>query len=191
MIQAFELKIRLLVQGMLGPAFNQLTNDHPLSLRDFQSVALSSSIMPRDRAMTVALGLFHGYTGDYASAMYILTPQVENAVRQAFREAGISTTTIETTGVENEIGLSGLMQMDQATTVLGEDLAYELRALYCGPLGPNIRNAAAHGLLDDAAHNTAEVFYAWWFVLRLLYVPYWNRLREKRETTPNGPVGQE
>lgn len=191
MTQAFELNIRLLVQGVLGPAFNQLSNEHRLTLRDFQNVALGSSIVPRDRALTVALGLMHGYNGDFTSAMYVLTPQVENLVRCALREAGVSTSTIDATGVENEIGLTGLMQMDEAVVVFGEDLAYEIRALYCGPLGPNIRNVAAHGLLDDAFHHTAEVFYAWWFVLRLLYAPYWNRRRENNDTSTITPENQD
>ncbi|WP_396136335.1 MULTISPECIES: DUF4209 domain-containing protein [unclassified Arthrobacter] len=44
-------------------------------------------------------------------------------------------------------------------------------------MGPNIRNVAAHGLLEDASHQTAHVFYAWWFVLRLVYASYWNQRR--------------
>jgi tetratricopeptide (TPR) repeat protein len=177
MVQTFEVHVRLLVGGMLGPAFNQLSNEHTLTLRDFQSIAFGSSLVPRDRITTVARGLLHGYNGDFTSAMYVLTPQVENMVRQALREARISTSTIDASGIETEIGLSALMQMDESVAVLGEDLAYELRALYCGPVGPNIRNVAAHGLLEDASHQTAHVFYVWWFVLRLVYASYWNQLR--------------
>lgn len=190
MVQVFEVNVRLLVEGMLGPAFNQLSNEHTLSLRDFQSIVFGSSIVPRDRITTVAQGLLHGYNGDFTSALYILTPQVENFVRQAFREAGVSTSTIDATGVENEIGLTGLMQMDEAVRVLGEDLAYELRVLYCGPVGPNLRNVVAHGLLDDASHRTTYVFYAWWFVLRLVYAPYWNRHRgNDQQSTTTGNQG--
>ncbi|MBT2549997.1 DUF4209 domain-containing protein [Arthrobacter sp. ISL-65] len=74
--------------------------------------------------------------------------------------------------------------MEEGVDVLGENLTYELKALFCGPVGPNIRNLAAHGLIDDAAHNTAEVFYAWWFVLRLMYAPYWNRRRTSNTGSP-------
>lgn len=179
MVQAFEINIRLLVQGAILPAYHQLSSEHVLSLTDFQNVAAGSSIVPRERIMTVARGLLHGYNGDFVSAMYLLTPQVEHFVRQALREAGAGTSTIDQAGVENEIGLTALMQTEEAVSILGEDLAYELRALFCGPVGPNIRNLAAHGLIDDSAHSSADVIYTWWFVLRLLYSFYWNRLRGK------------
>ena len=57
--------------------------------------------------------------------------------------------------------------------MFGEDLSFEIRALFCDSFGPNLRNELAHGLLDDAACQSIYGIYAWWFGLRLVFNAYW------------------
>jgi len=72
---------------------------------------------------------------------------------------------------------SALMELPEAAQVFGEDLAFEIRALFCDPLGRNLRNELAHGLLDDSECQSPYVAYAWWFGLRLVFNTFWNSLR--------------
>jgi hypothetical protein len=40
------------------------------------------------------------------------------------------------------------MELPEIETIFGKDLSFEIKALFCDPFGPNLRNELAHGLLD-------------------------------------------
>jgi len=188
MVIAYGIRVSLFVQGGLLPALQTVTNEHRLNLQDFELIAAESSIAPRDRVGLLARGLTHGYNYDFASAIHVLAPQLEHLVRVHLQAAGKTTSTIGPSGVENENGLSSLMLSDDVADVLGEDLTFEIRVLFCDPSGPNLRNRVAHGLLNDQEAQAAEVIYSWWFMLRLLYIPFWNKIRQPRDEQETGEV---
>jgi hypothetical protein len=66
------------------------------------------------------------------------------------------------------------MELSEATRLFGEDLAFELKALFCDPFGPNLRNAVAHGLLDYDECASACSVYGWWLALRMVFHAYWH-----------------
>lgn len=178
LVQSVDLRIRLYSQGALWPAYVQLTNEHNLSLGDFAAVVRSSGIVPADRVMQYARGLYYGYNGDFSSASQLLTPQIENLVRYHLANAGEITSYITSEQTEMELGISSLMDRESATEVFGDDIAFEIRALLCGPIGPNLRNEIAHGLLSDVAASGGSGLYLWWFALRFVFIPYWNALHD-------------
>jgi uncharacterized protein DUF4209 len=59
------------------------------------------------------------------------------------------------------------------TQCFGEDLTFELSALFCDAFGPNLRNSVAHGLLDFEATRSVPSIYAWWLSFRLMFRAYW------------------
>lgn len=181
MIQIYEFRVSLTVQGALAPAWVALSNEHRLSVGDFLQLTQQSSIVPSDRERMLAQALYYGYDGDFLTAAQLLAPQLEHLVRLHLRNAGQPTTTLDERGIESEVGLSALMTRESATDIFGPNLAYEIRALFCGPIGPNLRNQYAHGLSNDAAVGSAEALYSWWFMLRLIFVPFWNH-RHDAET---------
>jgi hypothetical protein len=63
-------------------------------------------------------------------------------------------------------------------TLFGRNFAFEIRLLFCGPLGPNLRNETAHGLLSDGAASSARAIYAWWVGLRLVFINFWNVMHD-------------
>ena len=79
-------------------------------------------------------------------------------------------------GIETENGLSALIDLPQTTAIFGEDLTYEIKALFCDQLGPNLRNNIAHGLLEDQQADSIDSVYAWWLGLKLVFNTYWNSL---------------
>lgn len=174
-VRKYQWHISLTVQGALWPGWVQLTNEHHLSVGDFGIIVGQSGIVPANRTGQFARALYYGFIGDFSTAMQLLAPQMEALVRYHLTNAGESTSTIDPTDhVETEVGLSALMQREAANHIFTRDLAFEIRALFCGPTGPNIRNDVAHGLVSDESALGITSIYTWWFALRLTFVMFWN-----------------
>ena len=86
------------------------------------------------------------------------------------KSVGGTTTTLDREGIEQEIGLSSLIEVPQAAEVLGDELAFEIRALFCSAFGPNLRNSVAHGLVTDQSVRSVYALYAWWLSLRIVWL---------------------
>jgi hypothetical protein len=177
MLDSYKLHIGVVVQGCIIPAHEILLLEHRLSENIFVDLARGSPIVPQGRENLFGKALFAGYECDFTAALHLLAPQIEHMVRYHLRQAGVKTTTLDKGGIENEIGLSSLMDITEVQQLFDEDLVFELKALFCDPLGPNLRNEVAHGLLDDGGSQFAYSIYAWWFTFRLLFINFWNRLR--------------
>ncbi|MEJ1229854.1 MAG: DUF4209 domain-containing protein [Galbitalea sp.] len=147
------------------------------------AIANASAIVPKDRLRLYAKGLLAGCNLDFETALHLLVPQVENLVRFHLNQAGVATTRIDPlTHVESEVGLSALMELDEVLPIFGEDVVFEIRALMCGPIGPNLRNEVAHGLVSDSMAASVHSLYVWWFCFRLVYLLFWNGLRDAGST---------
>lgn len=186
-IRKYEWHISLMVQGALWPGWVQLTSEHRLSVGDFLAMAQRTGIVPPDHIAQFARALYYGWDGDFSTAAQLLAPQMEALVRYHFANAGEPTSTINADQTEDEIGLSALMQRDIANDIFTRDIAFEIRALFCGPIGPNIRNNVAHGLLSDQAASAGTSLYAWWFALRLIFIPFWNSLHDPDQAEATEP----
>lgn len=189
MIQGYEVRVGLLGGVLLPRAWEQLSTAHRLHIGDFQALAVSSSIVPSTHERVFARGLHYGYSGDFGAAVHLLVPAIEALVRLHLTNAGERTSVIDRDGNENEIGLSSLMDNDRIIQILGEDVTFELRALLCGPIGPNLRNEIAHGLIGDTVFSSAVSVYFWWFTLKLVFIPYWNALHNPASAEGNESAG--
>lgn len=174
MLRNLELKIAMLAQGYIWPTLVELSTRHKLSLDDFALMVRSSAFVPPEQARHYALALHNGYYGRLSEAIFMLAPTIEACVRACLQRAGIETRNIRADDTEIEPGLSALMEMDGVDDALTPDLAWNIRALFCGPLGPNLRNRVAHGLLSEADSGGGHVLFAWWLAFRLAFVPFFN-----------------
>ncbi len=127
--------------------------------------------------MLFGKALAQGFNGDFSTSIHLLVPQIEHMVRIRLKVAGVSTSHLDQNGIETENGLSTLMDLPQITTLFGEDLTYEIKALFCDQLGPNLRNNIAHGLLDDQQAYSVDAIYAWWLALKLVTNTLWASVR--------------
>lgn len=166
--QHFAIEIQLIVEGKILPALRQLLMEHTVT-REFLEAALQlSPIVPKDRIQLLSFALWLGFEHEFGNAIHLLCPQLEHIVRVQLKNAGAHTTNIDRDGIENENGLSTLMELPGATEILGEDLVFEIKSVFTDALGFNLRNEAAHGLLNDNAACSIPAIYAWWMVLRLV-----------------------
>ena len=178
MVRQYAIELGLVVQGDIFPALEVLSLEHRLRESDFVAIASRSPIVPTGRERLFGKALFAGYEKDFVVALHLLVPQIEHMVRWHFKAANIKTTNLDKDGVENENGLSALMELPEVTQIFGEDLSFELKALFCDAFGPNLRNELAHGLLDDEACHSTYAIYAWWLGLKLVFNTFWNAKRK-------------
>lgn len=190
MMTHYEFRIQLVSMGQIQPGLQLLANEHRPSRADFLTIVRECGIVPPDNAYLFALGLHHGFHGEYAVALHLLVPQIESIVRYHLRAASVDTSRIDRDSTEMEVGLSSLMNTPEAEQIFGEDLAFEIRALLCGPLGPNLRNRVAHGLVAAAEAEGTHGLYLWWFALKLVYTQYFNRLHANDTSADDEPDQQ-
>ena len=180
-IRDYGILVSIIVQGDIWPALEILSLEHRLCAEDFIGLARQSPIVPKDRAELFGRALFTGYDRDFITALHLLIPQIEHMVRVHLKQAGAKTTNLDKDGIENENGLSTLMDLPEAEVVFGKDLAFEIRTLFCDSFGPNLRNELAHGLFDAAACHSPFAIYAWWLGFRLVFNTWWNVAYKDRE----------
>jgi hypothetical protein len=178
MVKHYGMELGLAVQGDIWPALEVLALEHRLRESDFVAIASRSPIVPEGRERLFGKALFAGYEKDFVAAIHLLVPQIEHMVRWHLKAAGIKTTNLDKNGVENENGLSALMELPEVTQIFREDLSFELKALFCDAFGPNLRNELAHGLLDHEACHSTYAIYAWWLGLKLVFNTFWNTKRK-------------
>ena len=186
MVERYCFHVDLVVRACIWPAQEVLLLEHRLREADFVDLARQSPIVPIGRELLFGKALFAGYDRDFVTALHILVPQIEHMVRCHLKQSGVQTTKIDSNGIENENGLSSLMDLPKTEEIFGEDLSFEIRALFCDPFGPNLRNELAHGLLDDRACYSSNAIYAWWIGLKLVFNTFWNALSRDAESKEQG-----
>lgn len=167
-IKNFGIHMHLAVEGCILPALEQIQKEHLFPKEFLIQLCKLSAIVPDKREILVANALYQGFGWDFRSAIHLLAPQVENIVRQLLKQNGLVTTHTDQDGIENEMGLSSLVNMEQARGILGDDLWFELQAVFTDSLSANLRNEVGHGLLDDDTSNSLYSVYALWMILRLV-----------------------
>jgi hypothetical protein len=182
MVHDYQIQINIVVQGCILPAHEVLLQEHRLREEYFIDLTSHSPIVPRGRERLFGKALYAGYDRDFTVAMHLLLPQIEHMVRFHLKSAGVKTTNLNIDGIENENGLSTLMDLAETKKVFGEDLSFEIKALLCDSLGPNLRNELAHGLLDDDSFHSTHAIYAWWMGLRLVFHTFQNAARNPKST---------
>lgn len=173
--ESMRMRHTLCALGMIVPALQQLREDHALTLRDFVRLAHRSAVVPLGSEGLFAQGLHAGWELRMDVAAHLLTPRIEATVRHHLKAADLPTTLLSRDGREDEVSLPALLDRSEVADVFGSDVAYELKGLYAGRFGQNLRHDVAHGLLHDSSANTTATIYAWWFVLRLVLTPFFNR----------------
>lgn len=161
-----SIRVQLAVSGCILPALNQIQKEFIIPKDFLIELCHCSPIVPEKRENLVATALYYGFERDFSTCIHLLAPQVENMVRQLLKKQGITTTHTDKEGIENEIGLSALLDKSESKGILGDELWFELQAIFTSSLSANLRNMVGHGLLDDDTSNSYFSVYAWWLILK-------------------------
>ncbi|TYK74118.1 DUF4209 domain-containing protein [Comamonas sp. Z1] len=190
MVQNYNFDISFAVQATIAPAWKQLVLEHFITDDDLVNIVALSGIVPAGRVKLVAKGLKAGFEGDFAVALHLLVPQLEHLVRSHLQIRGAKTVPIDLDqGLQREASLSTLVELAEMAEIFGDDLAFEIRALFCDGFGPNLRNELAHGLLEEGACYSATSLYAWWLIFSMIYLQYWYGARTWDNMAPPAADG--
>lgn len=159
------------VKGRIEPAREQLLREHRVALRDFSEICAYNPFVPPGREMIFAQGLYRGFTGDFASACHLLIPQIEHSLRYLLQHQGVITSSLYSSGIQEEYSLGTLLDAEEIEEILGENVVFSLNSLLNSKFGANFRHQMAHGMLDSDQFNSAAGVYIWWLILHLLFVP--------------------
>ena len=181
MVQDYSYHVGLAVQGYIRPAHDILLLEHRIRETDFITLASQSPIVPVGRETLFGKALFAGYDHDFITALHLLVPQIEHMVRFHLKQAQVKTTNLDSNGIETENSLNTLMELSETQEIFGENLCFEIKALFCDPFGANLRNELAHGLLGDDECQSDYAIYAWWLGMKLVFNTFWNHLHNYAE----------
>lgn len=191
-VKHYIMELGIVVQGDIWPALETIRLEHRIREGDFVNLARQSPIVPPGRGQLIGKALFAGFDNDFVTALHLLVPQIENLVRYHLKQAGVKTTNLDQNGIENENGLSSLMGNEQVLRIFGENLTFEIKALFCDPFGPNLRNELAHGLVGFEQAQSIYSIYAWWLLLRTVFNTFWNaRQRAFGEEAPESKLEED
>lgn len=169
MVKSYSFDITVGIRAQIYPALETVRLEHRIRLEDIIELTRQSPIVPPRRHRLIAKAIFYGFDGDHEAALHFVIPQMEHLVRWHLNRIGVKTTTLNKQGIETENGLSTIAALAELDSVFGDELAFEIRSLFCDPFGPNLRNEMAHGLLDSSDCSNEHSVYAWWFLLRLVF----------------------
>lgn len=176
-----SIRRNITVAGQIETARQTMTSAHYLSDDVLFVLTSQSPFVPHDLARTFARGFTRFFQGDFTSALYILTPLLENSLRHFVKTCGHDVTTFDNAGQTQE---------DRTITALFEGMRPELDAVFTraiiddiervflGRPGPAIRHGVAHGLLHDGSPYSADAIYACWLIFRLCLLPLYPHRQE-------------
>ena len=167
-VQTFHQDMQLTVEGQIIPALNQILSEFRVTKEYLRLICYHSPVVPEGREYLMASALWSGFEHDFGNGIHLLAPQVEHLVRMILKSEGVHTSNIDREGIENENGLTTLLNNERAEEISGEDLLFELKAVFTESVGPNLRNEVAHGLLSDGSSSSVASVYSWWMILRLV-----------------------
>lgn len=153
------------------PARAQVIDEHYISMRNFIPFTEASGFVPHGREEIFAFGLAAGMNGDWLTALHILVPQFENAVRAILSNNGVITSRLDDDGIQDERDLGWILTRDETKKIFGEALTFDMRGLLVERFGGNLRNEAAHGLLEVNEILSLASRYFWWLTLHLVIRP--------------------
>lgn len=131
----------------LFSALNRAKEKHGIDIEKLIAVLSKSPFFAKDREPLLRAGLKAWLAEDPVTAIHVLVPQLEAALRDLLAASGASVMVHDpNTGGFKAIGMGAILDHDIFRTHLPKDLRFHLRALFCDSRGINLRNHVAHGI---------------------------------------------
>jgi hypothetical protein len=132
--------------GWLREAMSRLIADERFSPSGLADFVFASPVFRPERRIVVQNGLEAYFRGDSISAVHVLVPQVEEAIRQLATRIGAPIYTQRRGGGMHARILDEFLRDGSVVTALGESEALYLRTFLTDQRGWNVRNDLLHGL---------------------------------------------
>lgn len=172
-VRILDLHRHRVVNGYLEPARRTVMSRFPLEERHFRPIVDASPFVPIGHRHLFCLGFARFWQGDYASAVHLLVPQIENSIRHVLLNSNRDSSKMNHELLQEDRSLSGLLEnyRDEMDDVFGKDVTNDMELLFVHKPGPALRHELAHGKLYDALCYEANAVYACWFAFFLTIIP--------------------
>jgi len=155
-VNSFSVEIQTTIQ----PAWRVIQDEHDIREDDMSVIAQQSWFVPPSREPYFAKGMAAGFNGDLITAIHVLVPQIEGAIRWHLKRRRVNTVRQNRDGYDEERDLNQLLALPEAKTLLGESLHFALTALLTSRFGYNLRNDLAHALVEPRdCYSTVSLFF--------------------------------
>jgi Domain of unknown function (DUF4209) len=159
------------VAGYIVPALRRVVEEHDVEESILDALIGDSPLIHPERKALFLRGLIAGFRWDFATALHLLIPQVEQGLRKMLNDQGVVARNMRPDGIEEVWSYERILGHNITASTLGAPLVYELQSLLVERLGANFRNLVAHGLLPSDAFVSETALYLWWLLLRLIALP--------------------
>ncbi len=176
-VRMLDMRWHYLVGGFVEPAKRTVMRRFPLEERHFRPIVASSPFIPQGHEHIFSLGFSRFWQGDYASAVHLLIPQLENSIRHVLLNSKQDSSKMSPELLQEDRSLSGLLENFRAemNAIFGEDRTNEMELLFVHKPGPALRHELAHGKMSAGACYEPNAIYACWFVYHLTVIPLVDR----------------
>ncbi|MCQ2601384.1 MAG: DUF4209 domain-containing protein [Treponema sp.] len=176
MVKYYYLSLPIYVRGALIPGIKTIIQNNKVSLVEVNHIVEKSGLIQRSQIPIISKGIAAGLDFDFATALSLLVPQIESIVRIQLKKYGVKTTytDFKKGGVETENSIDSLIRLPETKKIFGEDIVFEMDVLFCQPIGGNLRNKIAHGLMSYEEFFSDCSIFAFGFILKLIFNPFWN-----------------
>ncbi|AXS03443.1 TPA: DUF4209 domain-containing protein [Klebsiella pneumoniae] len=172
-IRTLDLFYHHFASGFVDPVRYCLSTRFSIEERHFESISALSSFVPGGHEHIFSLGFSRFFQGDYASASYLLIPQLENSIRFYMHTLNRETSKLDNELLQEDRSLSGMLESlrPELEQVFGGDLINIIDLLFNYKPGPSLRHEIAHGKLSAGGCFSASAIYACWLIYRLVCWP--------------------
>ncbi|MET3232606.1 UNVERIFIED_ORG: hypothetical protein ABIC54_004811 [Burkholderia sp. 1263] len=168
-----DLHRHIIVYGRIEPARRTVMTRFPVDERIFRPIVRASPFVPPGHEHIFCLGFARFWQGDFASAVHLLVPQIENSMRYVLLNGNDDSSKMSPELVQEDRTLGTLLEKNRAEVEkhFGPNLANDMEMLFTYKLGPALRHELAHGKLYDGACFSANAIYACWLVYHITVAP--------------------
>lgn len=133
---------------VLNYAFSFFKESGEFSKDSLNFLVDDNAIIPDNRSDIIKDGLYLGLSGNLYASMHILLPQTENIFRNLVKNCGDTITFLKEDGTETYKPLSSLLKSEKLKECYDENIIFTFQSIMDDPIGENLRNLNAHGVLD-------------------------------------------
>jgi hypothetical protein len=172
--QGEVIRRKLVASGKIEAARHTIVEQHFISDDVFIALLQYSPFVPSDLVSTFARAYARFFQGDFVSAIYILTPLLENSLRHVMKSNGHDVTIFDdSTQTQKDRTISSLFEQmrPELDGILTTAISADIESVFLIKPGPYLRHALAHGLLHDGDPYGADTIYACWLIFRLCLLP--------------------
>ena len=179
--QSEGIRRKVVAFGKIEAARQTINDQHYLSEDTFVSLMRHSPFIKSNLVATFARGFLRFFQGDFVSALYILTPLLENSLRHILKANNFDVTIFDdATQTQQDRTISSLFEQmrTELEGVLTTQIVSEIERLFLSMPGPHLRHSVAHGLIHDGDPHGSDAIYACWLIFRLCLLPLFPHHKE-------------